>query len=66
MKEQIFKKDDIVRTPFGNGIVWKVTYEAVHIRHYKKNDEVSFSKYHFHPKHHSQRHIVCIKKITSM
>jgi hypothetical protein len=60
------KTDDIVRTPYGNGIVWKVSHEAVHVRHYKKNGDATFSKFYFHPTHYSQRHIICIKKISSM
>lgn len=56
-----FKVGDTVNTPFGVGVVWKVTEKGIHVKHYNHSpsgsSEVSFSKYLFNINHHSQNPI---------
>lgn len=51
-----FTVGDEVNTPYGIGIVWKVTETSVHVRH-PFNDGWLYSKYLTTPKHHSQKPI---------
>lgn len=54
-----FKKGDRVSYEEYQGVVWKVTDKAVHVRY----DNELFQKFHFNPTHHMQTPIAKLIKI---
>jgi hypothetical protein len=56
-----------VNTEYGEGVVWKISDEAVHVKHTKPDNfggtSVTFSKYIFAPYHHTQSPITDIRLI---
>ena len=56
-----FKIGDKVKTPFGEGEVWKTTEKSVDVRHWnKKNEHWMYSKYLAEPWHHTQNSVTVI------
>lgn len=54
-----FIKGDKVKSLYGNGEVWKISENAVHVRYSDGN----FQKFFFVPKHHMQTNIKELIKI---
>ena len=59
----MFKNNDVVSTPYGIGVVWKVTEKTIHVKH-ETDDGRMYSKYFFVPTHHSQTNVTELEAIT--
>lgn len=58
-KIEDFKLGDEVLTPSGDGLIWCIALDTIHVKHpyFKDGRDYLFSKYHLKPTHHTQKSI---------